>query len=955
MTVATDLAERTHIKRRLFLRIEGLNYDFWQPHDIAAPAAGGDWRTPLECLEVGSEDSIGLNVRDMTVDLSAMSFGLLNVYDTTPAKVPATNDPNTTYLLAQLFAPGRHKSSGASHTFLREWTGDGDQVDTNATTIYVTHNPTDVGFGATGTAYIGHETFTYTGTGTETGTHASAGETLGKFTGCSKGLYPAVGTTAFGYAYAYPQDDLLLGNVATDGQVIVSTVPYSMIGRMVGLYVVTYDPDDADWQTFADAELLWCGRVSMGIGYSEGKFQLHCGSILEMPQKIPRHTPKVMLKRINLQGPRGCTLRINHVKVAGIAGYKDVSFSGVQYPNPGSVAQVLGDSMQTAAWSGTGSGYIWLELQADSGLYRLNVRGTDGGGYVFQGVDSGIFHPLHALGFRSLPTVICDEDTKFGYVGYVDAEDPPYWVYQPCHLDCNGKLAYLEDTSELPWTNQGDASEAKAHLLVGAPAQRINGEEWDTPYVVSFNGSVATSPDRVTLHTYKFSTLNYPGRHWRDFVGTTEPGGGLEARPVYVMESAPTFIGSDYKKPFELLLYSLLSTGTSQFNHSTYDKLPVELSCAVPAALVDVDSFLRADNEIGNSDLTVRSRYIIDEPVSWLELFKREGKLFGYVLVWRSGQLTCTSVAHATDTYTQTLTASKGAQLHEKRGVTQTAEHVINEWTFKGPVGYEKEREISLRDQNSIDILGITKSLKVDHPALSRPGQSTADLTILLKNEFDKQRAFLAWPWLETEVSLAPTLVNKVFVGDVVAYEDDETPDPVGTGSMSTNALALVTNVSWDYNDWTGSATLLLYDESAPPPWAPAALVDKAATNGGWSEATQTLTLVAHTFGDSGTDSHDGAAFPIGDKLLVYCTHDSDPASPESYGPFEVKTAYNTGTRALVLTAAASMNGFDSTNEYTIVAADYGDAAATQKTSRGTWQAGQNDKKIGSDAAQKYG
>jgi hypothetical protein len=228
------------------------------------------------------------------------------------------------------------------------------------------------------------------------------------------------------------------------------------------------------------------------------------------------------------------------------------------------------------------------------------------------------------------------------------------------------------------------------------------------------------------------------------------------------------------------------------------------------------------------------------------------------------------------------------------------------------------------------------------------------------------QANFTRYPWQQIRRGLAPTLLNKIFVGDIVTLQyNTGFQDPFGTGDRDVNALAIVLDVSWNYESLKGHCDLLVYsryDATQVTPWAPAALVDVTAASAGWDSGNQRLTLVARKFGILG-DPDDGTALGVeGYKLVMFERNHRESnlaTTAATTGPWTLTVAssgYDDANNYLYIDESA-LADFDTTGatEYVITFADWGTAVAAQQ-SEGLWQANKQSHLLNSaDDAQRWG
>ena len=943
MTINTDLATAEGTIRRLVLRIDGLNYDFWQPHDIALPSSG--WtRTALECfLPPDQEFTMGLDFKSMKSDPSRMSFEL--------GDLPDPNDA-TKLLFAQIFAPGRWNSSSAKDTIAVRKAATEKQIDADATSLYGKYAS---GWDASGEAHIGRETFSYTGIGTTTETISGNSNTIYQFTGVTKGLYPCVGASNYGYTYPLADLDNVSADMADFN--VISTVPYTMLGRRVALYVTTYDQSTGEWHTEAESLAygpLWVGTINDAIVWDPAKFvyKLSCQHILAQAwdQEIARDLPTGEIRMINLSGDIGRNFGVREDSVTGAHGaIRSVTVAAPAvadgHPIAGytadwlSAAQFFLSAFNTAGYVGQTASVKWstsefpprLIVNAASTIAKVVIFPWD---VVTTSVESRS-HLMNVLGFPFDVPIEIPLDSGAGSV----PTGTVYSAYHPLGTRSNGSNILIEH-SAIP-ADQGDYSVNRTTIKA-----KVEGKT-NAPYVVAIS-ALATATNTLSTIAPK------QRRHYQEpqFIGTvandifdisySSGDRAISVSSIY----KPEVKGQDYsptpRGPFELLYFSLISSGTSTYQDGTYDVLNWRYGAAVQDDLVDQQSFLDADKIVlsSSSDLSDRGDLEFDKPTTWGKWAEAECKLFGVALVWSGGKITAKHVVSGQQSlWTQALSVSNKAAAVEHPSVTTSTGNAINSWKVRRPSIFDGKMEplVTVNDRISQQQMQLTSAAKIDHPGLSRI-ISQDKMAVLLTQNFKAWMPLFRLPWQELEVTLAPTLVNLISVGDFVQYTNLLThPNPYGDGSLSTTAFGLVKKVSHPYSGdkaFTGKATLLInsrYDPTRKVPWAASALIDKTATTGGWDSANYRLTLIALKYGAAG-DSDDGAAFADGDLVKIIETAPADPTSPTEWGPIAVASAYETDGAQVLTLATITLTGYDTTGatEYAVITADYSDCTAAQ-------------------------
>ena len=939
MSVSADLQEAYGVHRRLFLRIDGYPYDLWQRGDEDPPDIAGGWsRDPLVCLHPPAQFSAGLDLSSMQVQVDAIQFELEDIEESVGVS-----------RFGKLFASARWDAN--PHGRVKFGTAYNQYVDADAAIIPMEDSTT---LPASGTAYIGQETFTYTG---------NTGVSL---TGCTRGLYPCVGTN-WGYTYYRPPDK-------TKGTLMaVGTVPFSWMGRRIALYITTWDRTTGTWNAEAQAEVLWVGYIDEAIDLDskEGVWKLSSANILELLKtKIPASQPTVQLRGINLLGDEGRLVDITVYNsgtgavinsttgfALAVAGYYDnVSELYVEVNKRLNIlwATMLWGLQMGAKKGLNGQGDVWA-VNAGGGDQEIRMRPA-------AKLSSTSNHVLQALGYDGRSELTW----RINNGGAVTHKTASYHVeYHPLHQKCNGGKLYTnrpEGGSELI-ADQGDNSTALAAVEI-EDATLDQSQKREGSYFARYTGITAGATSGSA-----YLTLYYPDMFPVDldsFVGAKAADNMVEVKQVYIpkwdLDSTKAPRG-----PFELIgLIPLLSTGTSGYNDATYDVLPANFAVGMQVDLVDKQSFLDADATLKSRDLAQRVAYVINEGTSFLEIIKRECQLFGFTLRWARGQLSLArTILPATDSYDVILDESNNADPNEWPTEERSIDTVINRYTVKGIYDATSGKwgaPITLTDEDSRKGLNnLVKEISIEHPGIYQSDKTSLAKSLLEAELIGRP---LRFPSTVIQRTLAPTLINRLYPGDVARFQSSRIMDPAGSGTRVTDTYALALNVQWDLtekNAYFGTATLMLLAQYSGygSAWAPAALVDKSAANGGLGVVANRLTLVALEWG-TGTDPDDGAVFEETWEVYIIERAPSDPTAPDIYGPYACAKDYEAdGAQLLTLPvgagAAITAAGWDATKEHVVVFADYDEVVAGQLT-EATFQADTSSMLLGgADFAQRWG
>jgi hypothetical protein len=893
-------------------------------------------------------------------------------------------------LFGKLFAPGRWDSSDAERTTTCRVSLADDQIAANATTINVKKTDSFDEFPSSGTCYIGTCAVTYTGvtTTSTTNTGGYPDETLGQLTGCVVGEYCAISeprgtnTTAMGCTIKHPVHEDWTATEVGRGHV-VSTVPYTWLGKRVALYVTTWDEATGAWNSVDDAQRVWAGRLSDAIQFDPRRrvWRLSCESMAsDLDQQIMASSPTAHVCGINLnsEGDWGRTWWVVEFAAGLPVSQIKCTVSAGVYTAAG-LARDMCDAMNDwSAWSGAAHAEsFWCNLYEEHGEYEFSINsGATGHQWIIlphAGVTdpfapNNVCHCWNALGFGfdvwTMDGSATGDATKTG--------GKFYYHYHPLDLRYNGhKMYVLEQGTDRLWSTQGDYGATLAY--VHAKKVKVDGKE-DGPYIAAYTARTAAQPvywsPASPVVQWTTTTLTLAGEYLQPPQSGITPNGflgGSEFDTAYPEVSngyVPTWRGSDgrLRGPFEALLYSLCSTGTTGYNSAAYDKLPVELSIGMPIALVDTGTFLAADRELLTCypSLALRRFYPITKAISWRELFEREAKLFGYALTFKAGQWTVINYMHpALESIDVTLDDGNTAYSDDWPVIDMSMDTTINQWAFRLDYDWTTDKyrtTVNIRDEESFGAQRVARVREVEHPGVL-PQKSDYATRSLVQIKVQDEMFMLRRPWQVVRRTLSPDLLGLIAVGDVVNYHVDTAthPDPMGSGGMTCDAVAIVSGLRWNFAKCTGSVTLIIcgQDESRMTPWCPAAVVDFGAAGGGWVSGDKTLTLLEWEFADGPAD---GVMFVAGDKLLLFERAPADPTSLTLTPKVLTAVSYTALTRALVVEEDA-IAGFDDSGEteYVIVYADYATAIAAQ-IARGTWQAAQGTHLLNAaDRAKAFG
>jgi hypothetical protein len=941
MTVTTDIQTPHGTHKVLYIAIDGVEPYLFQYSHYGTPT----WsRSVKVCLEPPEERSMGLDLGKMKSTLSAMTFRLSDSKET-----------DLSSYFGKLFSTGRWNNN--PHLRVNAGTNYGQFLNAQATTIPIRSN---VGFASTaGNGYIGQEAINW------------GGVNAGYIQAVGRGLFSSVNVSnPWARTYEMPPES---GNSLSQP---VSTVPFSFAGRRVALYVTTWDHAAEAYRSEAESELLWTGRVDDEISQvgRSGVWSLSCKSIMqELEKKVPAEFPESTLRDINCSGPKGLSFTVYfHDNNGALRVYKIISVTPGFY-TPEKLMSHIASKLYYDAWVDISkpSEYPTMSMITVSVGQSFSRNGTSGEGKLSMWGQTGFnegpgqfvidpsfngetCHPLGALGFSSRSKFYIAATTANShnrYRGEVAGDEKFFHDYHPIHQDHNGGKLKVDTNDILDfWEDQGDdpgQTQAAVTIEDATLAPYWNSAVSEGNYFARYTtrtkatGVLTLAQDPIA----QASRDGYAGNvYGKKFTKVTQA-----YIPRYLQAS------KNKKGPFELLLTPLLSTGTKLYN-GPYDRASLDLSMGIQQDLVDIPSFLAADKAIMGNYLAHRRMYAITEPASYLDLIAKEGQLFGYALVWRSGKLTVRPVLQPdTETWTVHLTDSTLTSVSEFPDVTYSTKTVVNQYLLDivySPTEGEYGGKITVTDADSVTGTATTKQIKIKHNGIYLKDSKVSDIKEVLKTLLLGR--FIRFPMPVMDRSMSPTLMNRVFIGDLVKVSSSRIQDPFGSGTRVTAAFAIVLDMAWNHKKNRGTTKLMMLDWPAAAAWAPSALVNIAYPNGGFDENSNSFILAPHTWTESARH-HDGNAVGelAGWNVIAIERAPVDPTAPTIHGPFKA-SAYISSNGALPINSVPT--GWNNGVEHVVTFADFADINSAQYTEdKGTWQADKASELLNqTNRAQRY-
>lgn len=493
-------------------------------------------------------------------------------------------------------------------------------------------------------------------------------------------------------------------------------------------------------------------------------------------------------------------------------------------------------------------------------------------------------------------------------------------------------------------------------------------EEWGiflfnekTLMVAAYDNSTATSPKLKNCWIAPWQFAATSNEEAAVFTGrrVDEPDTGpITVRQVMMLTH--TLAG--------LLLRIAYSSGTSGYNHSTYDTLPYGLGWSLPGSLLGPEFERSVQNMPGANQSAV---LVLDEPTRFADIFVDDLIFRWMFLRWRDGgfefaQWKTPIASNAAKSYAGTslhLTESNKAEpagdgAHHRVASLEANDHC------RPIIKIDYARDFgSTRDAK------YTKSIQIeDQRAVDDAGGNAKPFTIRLRNTF--AQFTLTGPSIEemakdfiARMPMASKATRKIVrtidmrywegyaPGDIAVVTDNYARDPVTGERGIASRPAMITRLSYSPGgptptgtrprDMYGEVELMFLDVSRGREYSPAAQVDDTQANAGYNAGGPTITCYAHKYSHAlaglgtrrtgvtidDTEDADAEWFPAGSKIHIIEIDPADPANPTKW---EREVLSQTGN-TITLTAALSAPAWDSTKKYRIVPQKYSQVVTAQQ------------------------
>jgi hypothetical protein len=340
----------------------------------------------------------------------------------------------------------------------------------------------------------------------------------------------------------------------------------------------------------------------------------------------------------------------------------------------------------------------------------------------------------------------------------------------------------------------------------------------------------------------------------------------------------------------DVLNSEVYATQTTALN-GTYDVFASGIGAAIPAALVDTQSFLDVAAHFDGA--MVSRTYVFTEAFSLREFIDREAKLLGFTVSIVNGRITARvvpSLATASDV-AATLDESNRSSETDRTSSMLSTKNIINAVSLQ--FGYSLADKQHLQNTNLTWPISQQENRVIRSVAMENRGIHGEVVTVSERfgTNLALRQTLYGWPLWTLRRSYVFRLWQTLAPGQIV-YMTDGVPDPVTglvasgvpdpfTGALGlVNRFAAVTNCSYNYKGGSGSVELVLLQMQAGSVKTTGGTLDAQwnRADGGWDAAAERLYVYANAYTIAPANDLDG--IEVGFVLRVTDTSSADQENP---------------------------------------------------------------------------
>lgn len=879
---STILTTRRHVRAGYVMLIEGIPLALCSDADTAGlktAHAGTDWASASATFRAG------LDLRASTLKQSIDPFK------------PEVHPPALTVRVVD-----KHGEIGSRLLQMRpsttadwtELTADLDNDDTTANVLDTSQ------FDSSGEFYLGGETIGYSG---KTGT---------TFTGLTRAKYSLWANSAAADFGRYHRID-----TTKNVKPRVSKWPRNGVyNRGVSIYMHHKGEGQAGiWSVRSQAKLVFTGRIKSVVDEQDGSFTFHLLSIMELLQAelLGEQFTADVSEGIYLTAAMSAIKITEHVQGSSAVSDETTLTSGQRYTYRQLIdeitSKISGFSTIDKNWAAVVNpdGYVKIAVD-DEGATDPTTNTT----HMLLGL-----HPIvwEQLGFGDRPGTRTTE--SISSVTYaIEYREIPRTGYGtvarwelgaselPILYNVAGSRVYVEGAKGV-WAIQPSSALTFGGIPASAEGLIAIGDSavWAVEY--------ESGSDYFTLHrdvTSYFNRYGYQGAGGLPGVVREGEQGRLQVRQVWY-EPAATLA--------DLVLRMLLSTGTTDYNSSTYDKNPFNMGAAVPYSVVDVNGFL----ELGSYSAPV----YIDRPTPLTKVLNSICATYGFyvMLDTENGKITLRplQLSGVNIAATWTLTESNKARRDDVSVIDYGTDGIVNKFELKHGRNLKGDfsETVIVEDIPSITDFGERRKVTVEAWCIGI-GEQQHQLADDWVARVAAQGAIAARPQTRLTRSFNYSLLD-MMPCDTATVSDPKMIDPADGERGVSSLPAIVVETAWNLGSLTGMCTLAMWPDlnvDRTAKWGPAARVDEGASNAGYvvvSGSERYLACKTRQYAHS-SQGVDVSFFAAGDKIDIIELSPTNPASPTRWE--RTVESVDEANNRIYLTAALSSPAWNTLLKYIV-------------------------------------
>lgn len=384
----------------------------------------------------------------------------------------------------------------------------------------------------------------------------------------------------------------------------------------------------------------------------------------------------------------------------------------------------------------------------------------------------------------------------------------------------------------------------------------------DATKFVKIQDEIIRIQDASTQNTHNINLIDKTDEsdYGRGLYGTKEEPHTAEPGGVLLATQVPIF---DDENVFDILLQSMLSFDGDGGNDATWDVLPDGMGAKIPSEYVDVASFR---DLAGDLEEFARRRYVFEKPTSIMSVIQEESKTLGFYVTLDENfkiavkQLGITKSDSSVESIDQTSIIPDTARLdlNLKTLVNQleiSANNKVGNDEFKDRVTVENV-DSQNRYQEVAKIKINNKGLK-----LREDDAGAKEFLRRMTSRFLLQFSD-PYPFIEVECDRTKFPIN---IGDLVKFSHNTLPHPRDADFGYTDEWCIVVGMRRNYNTMKTMFTLTMDDFKL---FKKGLLCPNMETNSAYSGMN--FTVVANSFTDSSGSKKDSGWFSVGDQIRCY-------------------------------------------------------------------------------------